>query len=70
VSGLAYSDALYSDLCAEGVTRRGEYQPCEKPSVGLRRDPQEGGPYPVCAFHARSPMVTLPEIVRAVRGIT
>lgn len=38
--------------CHEGVTRRDEYQPCDKLAVAWRLD-DEGSPYPVCAFHTR-----------------
>lgn len=50
--------------CHEEVTRGGEVQPCEKPAVALRIDPNEGDPYPVCAYHARAEMVPLVDIVR------
>lgn len=53
--------------CCEGVTRRGEFQPCDKPAVALRMDPEEREPYPVCAFHARGHMVSLSSLVVAVR---
>lgn len=52
------------EQCHEEVTRRGEVEPCEKTAVALRVDPQEGEPYPVCARHARAPMVPLVDIVR------
>jgi hypothetical protein len=52
-----------ADTCLEGVTRRGEFQPCEKTAVALRIDPTEGLPYPVCAYHARADMVPLADIV-------
>ena len=50
--------------CHEEVTHRGEVEPCEETAVALRVDPQEGEPYPVCARHARAPMVPLVDIVR------
>lgn len=50
--------------CHEEVVRRGDLEPCDKPAVAVRIDPQEGEPYPVCARHARAPMVTLEDIVR------
>lgn len=45
--------------CTEGVTRKGDEQPCDKPAVAARIDPEDGHPYPVCAYHARSDMVPL-----------
>jgi hypothetical protein len=45
--------------CTEGVTRKGEFQPCDKPAVAVRMDPEYGSPYPVCAYHARGAMVPL-----------
>lgn len=61
-------DALrYPQLCSEDVTRKGESQPCEKPAVALRVDPNEGTPYPVCSYHSRGEeMVPLERIVRAM----
>lgn len=50
--------------CHEGVTRRGEFGPCEKPAVGFRLDPEEGHPYPVCAYHSRANMVSLSAVER------
>ena len=55
----------YPDLCTEGVTRRDEFQPCDKPAVAVRLDPEEGNPYPVCAYHTRGDMVTLPDLIAA-----
>lgn len=52
------------EQCHEDVTRRGDSEPCDKPAVALRIDPEEGEPYPVCARHARADMVTLEQIVR------
>ena len=54
-------------LCIEGVTRRDEYQPCDKPAVAVRIDP-ESGLYPVCARHARGEMVLLVVLIAAVRA--
>lgn len=51
------------EQCHEEVTRKGEIEPCDKPAVGLRIDPQESEPYPVCARHARAEMVPLVDIV-------
>jgi hypothetical protein len=53
--------------CHEGVTRKGEFEPCDKPAVAVRIDPQEGGPYPVCAYHARADMVLLIDLVDNIR---
>ena len=46
--------------CPEGVTRMGEYQPCDKPAVGWRIDPEHGGTYPVCKRHHREPFPATP----------
>ena len=54
--------------CTEGVTRRDEFQPCDKPAVSVRIDPEESGPYPVCARHARGEMVPLADVIAAVRA--
>lgn len=59
--------SAYGSECHEGVTRRGTFEPCDKPAVAFRVDPEEGAPYPVCAFHAREQMVPLldvPEVLR------
>lgn len=53
--------------CHEGVTRKGEFQPCDNtPVVALRsdittgRDPDDPRSwYPVCKRHVREPMVDL-----------
>ena len=54
--------------CEEGVTRRDEFQPCDKPAVAVRMDPGFGEFYPVCARHARADMVPLPDLISAVRA--
>lgn len=62
---LGMSIALgHPQQCHEEVTRKGEIEPCDRTAVGLRIDPQESEPYPVCAGHARADMVTLEAIVR------
>lgn len=50
--------------CCEEVTRRGELQPCDKPAVAVRIDPEndERG-YPVCGYHSRPRMVPLRELL-------
>jgi hypothetical protein len=54
----------WPDDCAEEVSRTGRSQPCEKPAVAVRLDPQEGTPYPVCAYHAsRGHMVPLADLL-------
>lgn len=45
--------------CTEGVTRGEAFQPCDKPAVAYRRDPESNEPYPVCAYHCRGEMVPL-----------
>lgn len=46
-------------VCDEGVTRRGEFVPCEKTAVAVRIDPEGGDWYAVCAKHTRADMVPL-----------
>lgn len=53
--------------CVEGVTRHGEFQPCDKPAVAVRIDPEESEPYPVCAYHARAVMVPLADLLAGAR---
>src|SRR5665647_3120597 len=67
VSDLAFV-LRFPALCTEGVTRRDEFQPCDKPAVAVRLDPESGEPYPVCARHARADMVLLPDLIAAVRA--
>lgn len=52
--------------CHEEVSRRGHLQPCDLQSVGVRVDPNENSPYPVCKRHVRAPMVPLPAIAEAI----
>lgn len=50
--------------CHEGVSRKGDYQPCNKAAVAIRLDPnEEDSRYPVCAYHARGHMVPLRDIL-------
>jgi len=58
--------AMYA-VCHEEVTRRGVLEPCELPSVAVRIDVQDGGPYPVCRRHVRAPMVPLLSVAAAQR---
>lgn len=51
--------------CCEEVTRRGESQPCDKPAVAVRRDPTNGGIYPVCVYHTRADMVPLAVVLKS-----
>jgi len=67
VSNMAFV-LRFPALCTEGVTRRDEYQPCDKPAVAVRHNPESGEPYPVCARHARADMVPLPDLIAAVRA--
>lgn len=62
----AIRDAAKYGECHEEVTRRGESEPCDRTAVALRYDPTFGGPYPVCARHARGHMVLLADVVAAV----
>lgn len=58
----------YGALCCEGVTRQGEFQPCDKTAVAVRFDANDGQPYPVCAFHSRGRMMPLAELLGGSRG--
>ena len=62
----ATRDAAKHGNCDEAVIRRGEAEPCHKPAVAFRYDPECGDPYPVCARHARGRMVLLADLVAAV----
>jgi hypothetical protein len=53
-------------LCWEHVTRKGVAQPCDKTAVAVRIDPEDRGPYPVCAYHSRGEMVSLPDLLADV----
>ena len=62
------TEALRSpNECTEEVTRRGEFQPCDKTAVALRYDPEEGRPYPVCSYHSRGDMVPLAAVAELFR---
>ena len=52
--------------CTEGVARGDEFEPCDKPAVAVRID-VEHGTYPVCARHARAPMVSLAAVISAAK---
>lgn len=52
----------HPDPCTEGVTRRGEYEPCDKPAVAVRLD-DEKRPYAVCKHHTRGEMVPLRDLL-------
>lgn len=46
--------ATFGDsTCTEAVVRRGSGEPCGKPAVALRDDPEVDSYYPVCARHTR-----------------
>ncbi len=58
--------AALFNKCHEDVSRKGLSQPCFKPAVAVRVDPEESSDaYPVCAYHARGRMVLLAEIREA-----
>ena len=52
--------------CTEGVARGDEFEPCDMPAVAVRMD-VEHGTYPVCARHARAPMISLLSVISAAR---
>ena len=39
--------------CTWGVTRQGEFQPCDKPAVARVYDPESAEVWSVCAYHTR-----------------
>jgi hypothetical protein len=53
--------------CHEDVTRKGMSQPCDKTAVAVRIDEEDGDPYPVCAYHARGEMISLPDLLGVSR---
>ena len=64
---------LRSDTCHEEVfSRDGDGGPCGAHAVAIRIDPNWDSPYPVCARHARAPLVTISGIVRGIMatGVT
>lgn len=52
-----------SKECHEAVVRKHEEQPCNRPAVAMRYDPQEHAPYPVCIRHTRGDMVPLEQLI-------
>lgn len=52
--------------CHEDVTRDGQSEPCDRPAVAARFDPNEGGAYPVCVKHTRHHMVPLAQLLGVV----
>lgn len=54
------------DRCDESVVRRGWNEPCDRPAVAVRLDPDTNDPYPVCPTHCRTEMVPLRELLFAV----
>ena len=61
--------------CHEGVTRKGEFQPCDKPAIALRDSREDDAYYPVCAYHARGFCIPLVDpddaaaLVAALRAV-
>jgi hypothetical protein len=56
----------FASECHEEVTRRGMLEPCDRVAVAVRIDPDEGGPYPVCArLHRGVGERVGPTVVRA-----
>ena len=61
--------------CHEGITRKGELQPCGRPAVALRNWVEGDTYYPVCPTHARGFCIPLvaPEdaaaLVAALRAV-
>lgn len=55
----AFEECPCAVRCTEGVSRRGEYQPCDKPAVAWRIDLEYLTEYPVCKHHTRGDMVPL-----------
>jgi hypothetical protein len=46
--------------CTEAVYRTGTSEPCGHVAVAVRRDPEDGDPYPVCVKHTRNISVMVP----------
>lgn len=49
-------------VCHESVSRKGQVQPCDRPAIGMRVDPDTSATpsvYPVCVGHARHSMVPI-----------
>jgi hypothetical protein len=67
-SEIAFDPFSLGVLCSEGVTRAGQFEPCDKAAVAARIDPTEGTPYAVCGYHSRAVMVPLAELLAAARG--
>ena len=65
----------HGKLCHEGVTRKGEFEPCDKPAVALRDDCAADAYYPVCKRHARGFVIPLVDpddaaaLVAALRAV-
>ena len=54
--------------CTAEVSRRGEFQPCDKPAYAVAKGFDPEGYWPVCIHHARGKaLVTLAEILEAHR---
>lgn len=67
----AWDRAVRWGTCDAGVTRDGEFQPCEKPAVALRiydGDEHEPCVYPVCKHHTTHRLVTARVLHDALRG--
>src|SRR6266542_6121291 len=56
-SNTAWRNPMTDLVCEEGVTRKGEYEPCDKPAVAERwpgeSDEWPSEWYPVCPYHTR-----------------
>lgn len=46
--------------CHEGVSRNGNYEPCDKTAVAVRVDPEDEDFYPVCIRHTRTADLMVP----------
>lgn len=58
--------AEYVIGCAEEVVHAGTFEPCGRPAVAERFDPETGDPYPVCTRHVRRRMVPLARVKAGV----
>jgi hypothetical protein len=57
--------------CTEGVTRNGEYEPCDRDAVAIALDPEAypNTAYPVCKHHARGRQMLRLEVLLNILGV-
>lgn len=61
----------FPDKCCAQVTRKGEFQPCDKTAVAVVTQPDDDRWWPVCIYHAYRQvsrrLVPLAELLEAAR---